>query len=128
MEWSGSNSLVYQLAPSGGEDVEQGYFPRYSKEMALPKAIAEQCNIRPGDQIHWVAGEVIRVFPGGEPTVGPDPKARLHWFDLATKRQKERTATPERFTGDPGRHREDLYEGSSRKTEGGSEESCRSES
>jgi AbrB family looped-hinge helix DNA binding protein len=81
-------------------------------QVTLPKAIADQYNIRPGDHIDWTAaGEAIRVVPGGKPTVSADPKLRLHWFDLATRRQRQRAAAakvpPAR---NRGWEREDLYE------------------
>jgi AbrB family looped-hinge helix DNA binding protein len=81
-------------------------------QVTLPKAIADLYNIRPGDHIDWApAGEVIRVVPAGKPAVSEDPRSRLHWFDLATKRQRLREATrntqPAR---DRGWRREDLYE------------------
>jgi AbrB family looped-hinge helix DNA binding protein len=51
--------------------------------VTLPKAIAEQYGIRPGDEIDWVpAGDVIRVIPSRR-AIGPaaNPESRLRWFD-----------------------------------------------
>jgi len=34
------------------------------RQLTLPKAIADQYNIRPGDELEWIpAGEAIRVVP-----------------------------------------------------------------
>lgn len=81
-------------------------------QVTLPKAIADQFNIRPGDHIEWTAaGEGIRVVPGDKPIASADPKSRLHWFDLATKRHQQRAATRiVQPTRDRGWKREDLYE------------------
>jgi len=81
-------------------------------QVTLPKAIADQYNIRPGDHIEWTAaGEGIRVVPGSKLIDSADPKARLHWFDLATKRQQRRAAARNvRPVRDRGWKREDLYE------------------
>jgi bifunctional DNA-binding transcriptional regulator/antitoxin component of YhaV-PrlF toxin-antitoxin module len=81
-------------------------------QVTLPKAIADLYNIRPGDHIDWApAGEAIRVVSRAKPTVSEDPKSRLHWFDLATKRQQQREATRHtRPARNRGWKREDLYE------------------
>jgi AbrB family looped-hinge helix DNA binding protein len=81
-------------------------------QVTLPKAIAEQYKIRPGDHIEWTAaGEGIRVVPGSKLMVDVDPKSRLHWFDLATKRQQKRAATGSTWPAlNRGWKREDLYE------------------
>jgi bifunctional DNA-binding transcriptional regulator/antitoxin component of YhaV-PrlF toxin-antitoxin module len=56
-------------------------------QLTLPKAIAEQYKIRPGDNLDWLpAGEAIRV-------VKPETvKQRLRLFDQATNRQQKRQA------------------------------------
>jgi AbrB family looped-hinge helix DNA binding protein len=82
-------------------------------QVTLPKAIADQYNIRPGDHIDWTpAGEAIRVVPARTPpSKTDDPKTRLHWFDLATKRQRLRATTrQDQPPSDRGWKREDLYE------------------
>ena len=81
-------------------------------QVTLPRAIADQYNIRPGDHIEWAAaGEVIRVVPGGGSTESTDPAVRLHWFDLATKRHRERAPTRQDTPArNRGWKREDLYE------------------
>ena len=36
-------------------------------QLTVPKAIADQFGIRPGDHLEWVAaGEAIHVIPGGK--------------------------------------------------------------
>ena len=56
-------------------------------QVTLPKAIAEEYGIHPGDQIDWVAaGDVIRVIPSGKQTVSEDLNSRIRLFDQATKR------------------------------------------
>ena len=89
-------------------------------QLTVPKAIADQYGIRPGDELEWVpAGETIRVVPvgrarksGKELTV----KERLALFDQATERQRQREATfgKEAVTSsesdaDRGWTREDVY-------------------
>jgi bifunctional DNA-binding transcriptional regulator/antitoxin component of YhaV-PrlF toxin-antitoxin module len=88
-------------------------------QLTVPKAIADQYGIRPGDDLQWVpAGEVIRVIPSGRRqkqeqflTVAD----RLELFDKATERQKRRTKALRRTGGVPaklverGWKREDLY-------------------
>jgi len=86
-------------------------------QVTVPKAIAEQYGIHPGDDIEWVpAGEAVRVHkktrrPPGP--VGGDIARRLEFFDLATERQhtrqKKARRTPAK-TRDRGWRREDVYE------------------
>jgi AbrB family looped-hinge helix DNA binding protein len=79
-------------------------------QVTVPKKIADKYNIRPGDEIEWVAaGEVIRVIPPGENVVPEDLESRLHLFDLATERHCKRSGA--RKTQPPkgrGWRREDL--------------------
>jgi len=80
-------------------------------QLTLPKAIATEHGIRPGDEVEVVsAGEAIRILPLRE--MRPDEVAtRLHLFDLATERQARR----DRDQGRAGRgeergwRREELY-------------------
>ncbi len=64
-------------------------------QLTLPKAIADQYKIRPGDDLEWMpAGEAIRVVKRntterGEPAT---VKERLQLFDQATARQRKRQA------------------------------------
>jgi len=81
-------------------------------QVTVPKTIADQYKIRPGDEIRWVAaGEVIRVIPPGKDLAENDRQSRLRLFDQATKRhpmrQSRRTAQP---SPDRGWTREDLYQ------------------
>lgn len=81
-------------------------------QVTVPKAIAEQFGIRPGDEIEWVpAGEVIRVVPPRRKAPTLDLEARLRLFDAATERQKRRQAGSRARRRAPGRgwRREDLY-------------------
>lgn len=81
-------------------------------QVTVPKAIAEQYRIGPGDEIDWVAaGEVIRVIPRAEQVPHVDCETRLRLFDQASERQRARSS---RHKGKPPRdrgwRREDLYE------------------
>ena len=56
-------------------------------QVTLPKAITDEFNIRPGEDIHWVAaGEMIRVISPGIRAVTEDRESRLRLFDQATER------------------------------------------
>lgn len=60
-------------------------------QVTLPKALAKQYKIEPGDDILWVAsGDVIRVVPSRGVDAEPDVTARLRLFDAATARQRAR--------------------------------------
>ena len=80
-------------------------------QVTLPKAIADKFNIRPGDDIDWVAaGEVIRVIPPGKHVVTEDRESRLRFFDQATERLLRRPAgRQKKRSRDRGWRREDLY-------------------
>ena len=85
-------------------------------QVTLPKTVAEQLGIRPGDQIDWeIAGEVVRVIPVSKRRAEKkDLRARLRLFDQATRRQRERESamTPALLPGKQegrGWTREDLY-------------------
>jgi AbrB family looped-hinge helix DNA binding protein len=85
-------------------------------QVTLPKAVAEQLGIRPGDQIDWeVAGEVVRVIPMSKRRAEKkDLRSRLRLFDQATERQRERERmmAPALLHGKQegrGWTREDLY-------------------
>jgi AbrB family looped-hinge helix DNA binding protein len=80
-------------------------------QVTLPKAIADEYDIRPGDDIQWVAaGEVIRVIPPGKHAVVEGKESRLRLFDQATERLRRRSADSQkkRIQG-RGWRREDLY-------------------
>jgi len=80
-------------------------------QVTVPKTIAEQYNLRPGDEIDWQpAGEVIRVIPGGKQLPKDDRESRLRLFDQSTERQHKRSSarkTPK--ATERGWTREDLY-------------------
>ena len=80
-------------------------------QVTLPRAIAEKYQIRPGDDISWVAaGEVIRVIPPGEKAPAEDRALKLHLFDQATERQRRRPSVrTTKRPRDRGWTREDLY-------------------
>jgi AbrB family looped-hinge helix DNA binding protein len=90
-------------------------------QLTVPKAIADQYGIRPGDELHWIAaGESIRVElarrkakSGNESTI----KERLALFDESMKRVDRLQAESlkkSKGKGEPrgsrGWKREDLYE------------------
>ncbi|MBV8201099.1 MAG: AbrB/MazE/SpoVT family DNA-binding domain-containing protein [Acidobacteria bacterium] len=83
-------------------------------QVTLPKAIADQFEIRPGDEIEWEpAGDVIRVLPPGAAPAALDREQRLRIFDAATRRQAERQAAARRRRkpgSDRGWTREELYQ------------------
>lgn len=60
-------------------------------QVTLPKRIAEQFGIKPGDEVEFVpAGDVIHVVPPGRrPAPQLSLEERLRLFDSSTKRQQE---------------------------------------
>ncbi len=81
-------------------------------QVTLPKALAEQYSIRPGDEIEWqAAADVIRVIPG-KLRKPPDRARRVQLFDRATERQRERNRrfTPSAPGSSRGWQRADLYD------------------
>jgi bifunctional DNA-binding transcriptional regulator/antitoxin component of YhaV-PrlF toxin-antitoxin module len=80
-------------------------------QVTVPRKIAEEYHIQPGDEIDWVAaGEVIRVIPPGKVVAPEGRESRLRWFDQATERQRKRSAgRAVRRASDRGWSREDLY-------------------
>jgi len=82
-------------------------------QVTLPKALARQYRIAPGDEILWVAaGDSIRVVPVGVPQAVETPASRLRLFDAATARQNERArrgSKPSLKPKDRGWKREELY-------------------
>ena len=83
-------------------------------QVTVPKTIAEQYRIRPGDEIDWVpAGDSIRIVTAAPARAGLDIRTRLECFDQATARQKVRGTQKRRGrrpSKDRGWTREDLYE------------------
>jgi AbrB family looped-hinge helix DNA binding protein len=81
-------------------------------QVTVPKSIADQYGIRPGDDIEFVpSGDAIRVVPAGRAGPSADPKTRLALFDAATERQKRRQkGRPRSKTATKrGWQREELY-------------------
>jgi AbrB family looped-hinge helix DNA binding protein len=89
-------------------------------QLTVPKTIADQFGIRPGDNLEWFpAGEVIRVVPSRahKPPDSLSLEERLDLFDRATLRQRQREAAARRNGGQAsqqrprsrGWKREDLY-------------------
>jgi bifunctional DNA-binding transcriptional regulator/antitoxin component of YhaV-PrlF toxin-antitoxin module len=80
-------------------------------QVTVPRTIAKEYNIRPGDEIDWVpAGDVIRVIPPNKQPEADTPEARLRLFDQATERQRKRSsARGSQSPSDRGWKREDLY-------------------
>ncbi|MGH9431635.1 MAG: AbrB/MazE/SpoVT family DNA-binding domain-containing protein [Terriglobia bacterium] len=68
-------------------------------QLTVPKAIADQYGIRPGDELEWIpAGDVIRVVPQNSRSARRHLRSveeRLRLFDQATERQRQRQANPE---------------------------------
>jgi AbrB family looped-hinge helix DNA binding protein len=86
-------------------------------QVTVPKAIAQEYNIHPGDDIDWVpAGEAIRIVIPGKQAAGETPESRLRLFDQATERHRRRSSPPRaQQPRDRGWTREGLYDrGSSR--------------
>ena len=85
-------------------------------QITLPKRLAEQYRIAPGDEIEFVAaGDAIRLVPGGAPRTGGtlSREERLRLFDEATARQRAREAQRPRPSATPAARdwsREDLYD------------------
>lgn len=84
-------------------------------QVTLPKRIAEQHGLQPGDEIEFhSAGESIRIVPAGaRAQQGLSEAERLRMFDEATRRQEERSVRPATSARDDGRRdwtREELYE------------------
>jgi bifunctional DNA-binding transcriptional regulator/antitoxin component of YhaV-PrlF toxin-antitoxin module len=89
-------------------------------QLTVPKVIADQYGIRPGDELEWIpAGESIRVelirrkVKNG---MRLSPEERLEVFDEGTKRLREREQAllkgkprPEADTSGRGWTREELY-------------------
>jgi bifunctional DNA-binding transcriptional regulator/antitoxin component of YhaV-PrlF toxin-antitoxin module len=80
-------------------------------QVTVPKTIADQYRIKPGDEIAWVAaGEVIRIQLGKPLPPRRSAGARLRLFDEASARQKTRNkASKAPPASGRGWTREDLY-------------------
>ena len=66
-------------------------------QVTLPKAIAKQLGIKPGDEINWeISGDAMRVTPAAKKRSAAkkdDSSLRLRLFDQATRRQRQREAS-----------------------------------
>jgi AbrB family looped-hinge helix DNA binding protein len=81
-------------------------------QVTLPKVIADEFKIRPGDDIEWIAaGEVIRVIPPRKRDIVESRESRLKLFDQATERLRRKGTAPGqgKRARDRGWKREDLY-------------------
>ena len=88
-------------------------------QLTVPKVVADQYGIRPGDELDWVpAGETIRVVivkKNAKPDNRLSAEERLQLFDRATDRQHRREENLPRSkgsrqeSGGRGWVREDLY-------------------
>ena len=81
-------------------------------QVTIPKILAEQHGIRPGDDVHWVsAGDSIRVVPVATRRQALSVQERLALFDEATERQavRERRDGTTASRGARGWTRADLY-------------------
>jgi bifunctional DNA-binding transcriptional regulator/antitoxin component of YhaV-PrlF toxin-antitoxin module len=87
-------------------------------QLTVPKVIADQYGIRPGDELQWIAaGEAIRVIPAGRSNLKQQERSleeRLELFDRATQRQKRRQAKVGKVVSPAARgwKREELYDDS----------------
>lgn len=83
-------------------------------QVTIPRRLARECGINPGDEVRWsAAGDAIRIAPASlrvEET--PSVELRLKLFDAATERQKKRQRGKRevRPPRDRGWTREDLYD------------------
>ena len=109
-----------EVVSAGGDD-GQGVPPCYSKAMAkvtskfqvsIPKALAEQLHIRPGDDIEWrITGGELRIVHA-DASRPLSRERRLELFDLASQRQAARNKLhrPKRPSSPRGWTRDDLYD------------------
>jgi len=87
-------------------------------QLTVPKVIADQYGIRPGDELQWIAaGEAIRVIPAGKNNPNQQERTleeRLELFDRATQRQKRRGTKAGKAGSSIARgwKREELYDDS----------------
>jgi bifunctional DNA-binding transcriptional regulator/antitoxin component of YhaV-PrlF toxin-antitoxin module len=81
-------------------------------QVTLPKALATQYGIRPGDEILWVAsGDAIRVVPARNVERKDSTAMRLELFKQSVERRRrryKRASGPE--PTDRGWTREELYD------------------
>jgi AbrB family looped-hinge helix DNA binding protein len=85
-------------------------------QLTVPKALASQYGIRPGDRVEFVpAGEVIRMIPIKRRPKLITAQERVRIFDGVMRRMDERAAQhrvkPAQRGENRGWTREDLYDG-----------------
>ncbi len=81
-------------------------------QVTIPKRIAEEYGIAPGDEIEFLAsGASIRVVKSGRSATALTSEQRLALFDQATARQRARkhATRPSARSRDRGWTRESLY-------------------
>ncbi len=82
-------------------------------QVTVPKVIAQQFSIRPGDEIDWVpAGDGIRVVkraPAQRKAAGSATNRRLWLFDEASRRLEQSPKSPS-SSDDRAWTREELYD------------------
>lgn len=81
-------------------------------QITVPKALAAELGIRPGDDIDWaINGNGLRVTPSTGRQQAPGHQTRLRLFDEATERQRRRQQGDKRGPAqrDRGWSREELY-------------------
>lgn len=79
-------------------------------QVSIPRSLADQLKIRPGDEIEWrIAGEELRITAARQPL---SIEKRLELFDQATRRQSARNRRYPAGKGgqDRGWKREELYD------------------
>ena len=82
-------------------------------QVTVPKALAAQLGIRPGDDVDWtVSGNSLHVTPSKDRRQCLDLETRLSLFRQATDRQRhrQRDARVTPTDVDRGWSREDLYD------------------
>ena len=82
-------------------------------QITVPKSLATELGIRPGDDIDWaIQGNGLRVTPGAGRRRVLDGESRLRLFDEATERQRHRQQNIEQTAArrDRGWSREELYD------------------
>ena len=81
-------------------------------QVSIPKTLAEQLAIKPGDDIQWrITGEELRIAPARQRLHRLSVEQRLERFDDATRRQNVRNRKrPASTSTDRGWKREDLYD------------------
>lgn len=81
-------------------------------QVTIPRALAEQLHIRPGDDIEWrIAGGELRIKPS-EAVRPLSREFRLELFDLASQRQAARNKLHRQTRSPSSRRwtRDELYD------------------